>query len=85
MNSFAGMVHNEDTTENIEQIPISLYVVSIFLDLVLRDFLFYIINKNKLSLSDLPNGKNWLNLSYQTIIINTNSWVHSKLNILNKN
>ena len=37
MHSFAGMVHNEDTTWNIEQIPNSLDLMSIFLDSVLRD------------------------------------------------
>ena len=37
MHSFAGMDHNEDTTWNIEQIPNSLDLMSIFLDSVLRD------------------------------------------------
>ena len=37
MHSFAGMVHHEDTTWNIEQIPNSLDFMSIFLDSVLRD------------------------------------------------
>ena len=43
MHSFAGMVHNEDTTWNIDQIPSSLDVMSIFLHIILRDFLNYII------------------------------------------
>ena len=42
MHSFAGMVHNEDTTKNIDQIPSSVAVMSIFLDFMLRDFLNYI-------------------------------------------
>jgi hypothetical protein len=35
MHSFAGMVHNEDTTRNIDQIPHILDLMSIFLDLIL--------------------------------------------------
>ena len=35
MHSFAGMVHNEDTTWNIDQIPHSLDLMSIFLDSIL--------------------------------------------------
>jgi hypothetical protein len=37
MQSFAGMVHNEDTTWNICQIPNSLDLISIFLYSILRD------------------------------------------------
>jgi hypothetical protein len=44
MHSFAGMVHNEDTTWNMDQIPHSLAVMIIFLDLILRDFRFHIIS-----------------------------------------
>ena len=44
--SFAGMVHNEDTTLNIVQIPSSFDVMSIFLDFILRDFLNYIRKLN---------------------------------------
>jgi hypothetical protein len=36
VHSFAGMVHNEDTTWNNDQIPHSLEVMSIFLHLILR-------------------------------------------------
>jgi hypothetical protein len=36
MHSFAGMVHNEDTTWNNDKIPHSLDVMSIFLDLILK-------------------------------------------------
>ena len=36
MHSFASVVHNEDTTWNIDQITHSLYEMSIFLDLLLR-------------------------------------------------
>ena len=46
LHSFAGMVHNEDTTWNIVEIPSSLDVMSIFLDFILRDFLNYIIKSN---------------------------------------
>ena len=38
VHSFAGIVHNEDTKWNIDQI------MSIFLGIILRDFLIYIIN-----------------------------------------
>ena len=42
------MVHNEDITKNIAQIQISVDVMSIFLDFILRDFHFYITKKNEL-------------------------------------
>ena len=43
MHSFTDMVHNEDTAWNIDQILCSQDLMSIFLDLILRDFLNYII------------------------------------------
>ena len=39
--NFAGMDHNEDTTNNIDQIHSSVDLMSIFLQLMLRDFLYY--------------------------------------------
>ena len=42
MNNFLGMVYNKDTTWKINQIQDSLAVMSIFLDLYLRDILIYV-------------------------------------------
>ena len=48
MHNFAGMVHNKDITWNFDQIQHSLDIMSIFLDLKLRDFLIYIITRNQI-------------------------------------
>ena len=44
---FAGMLYITETSKNIDQIPYSFDVMSIFLGLILRDFLIYIIPKRK--------------------------------------
>ena len=46
MPNFAGMVHYEDTFKKIDQIQLSLAVMSSFLDPNLKDFLIYFINRN---------------------------------------